>query len=84
MFDQDFVPDGTTMYRVTAQIPGMVNPRSLLPTSSIIFETLDANQNTIDRIDSKLEVSMVRPGELTDFLVRPDSLVNGEQTIYQF
>jgi hypothetical protein len=41
MFEEDFVPDGTTAYRFTVQVPGLLNPRSLQKTTSIMLETLD-------------------------------------------
>ena len=61
-----------------------MNPRSVEQTSSIILETVDRNFNTIDILSTKLEVTMVRPGELSEFLVTPESFTNGAKTVYQF
>jgi hypothetical protein len=66
------------------KIPGLLNPRSTLQTSSFILETLNIQQNVIDRLATQLEVQMVRPGELTEFIVTPESLRNGEETNYSF
>ena len=84
MFSQGLTPDGSEDYKFTVSIPGMMNPRSVEQTSSIILETVDRNFNTIDILSTKLEVTMVRPGELSEFLVTPESFTNGATTVYQF
>lgn len=78
IFQEDFSPTAAPTSAIEVVIPGLLNPRSMAQTSSFIMETLSADGSVIDRLESGLDVAMMKPGELTDFSVQPMSFLNGE------